>query len=138
MLFNSSIRLDIQAHANIPAMACPYFLPLEQTGLSAKPLPARMPLGTLYDGVCKASTVADQFPSSDTLRDYCNFGYGRGRCPSFPEHATADAVRFTIHRDRLICVLEKDGAPVWHGDPQEGLLQAQAAVFRHHHPPSHD
>jgi hypothetical protein len=69
------------------------------------------------------------------LRDLCNTGYARGRCDRFPAGAFADAVRFSRTADgRLIYILEKDHAPVEHGemdaarDPREPLA-SQARAF---------
>jgi hypothetical protein len=53
--------------------------------------------------------------------ELCNWGYARGRCDRFPPDAPADAVRFSIAAEdqrsvRLIYVLERDHAPVEHGE----------------------
>lgn len=92
-------------------MACPYFYPVASSG------PARVirPLGDVWTGECRAGGS----PDAPTVRDLCNLGYARSRCP----HCTGegpDAVRFSIaaHGGGAIsirCVLEKDYLPFWHG-----------------------
>ena len=67
----------------------------------------------------------------ETLRELCNFGYARLRCP---QHAAApqteaDAVRF--HDGRY--VLEKEYGPLRAGpidELEEVCLRRQAAVFQ--------
>lgn len=109
-------------------MACPYFRPISRAD---RPGPARTPLGGLFDGVC-VSRPEVHAPDERTLYEECNFGYGRGVCPSFPQDATADALRFTLLKGSLIYVYERDHSPVEHGivGPDSSvLLQKQAAAF---------
>src|SRR5688572_25200953 len=92
------------------AMACPWFSPAQQVDFSARPRPARMPLGTIFTGTCHAS--AQPFvPTDDLLYEPCNFGYGRGRCPAFPADTEPDAVRFS----GSMWILEKEWRPIDHG-----------------------
>jgi len=50
-------------------------------------------------------------------REVCNCGYARGRCGHFPDDERVDAVRFSLGTgDRLIYILEKDHAPIEHGE----------------------
>jgi len=107
-------------------MACPFFYPTERMEWPSAP---RTPLGAPYTGLCRA--VGEFRPDEQTLRELCNFGYARTRCPHhdaapFPD---ADAVRF--HGGRY--VLEKEYGPL-HAGPVEELdqdcLRRQAAVFQ--------
>jgi hypothetical protein len=101
-------------------VACPFFHPTEsfQDGVWLKP--PRLPLGDPCRGHCTAGPDGDIEPGVDDLRQYCNLGYARGRCSRFPAASdTADAIRFSVTRDRdgdiaLICIFEKDYAPVRH------------------------
>ena len=110
-------------------MACPYFVPREKSVHPSRPAPARSPLGGLYSGTCDADPF--HIPGADELYHFCNVGYARGLCPQFPIDAEADAVRFTLHRERLLFVLEKDHAPVRHGElpGTGGVLDAQGRAF---------
>ena len=72
-------------------MACPCFFPLERLEGSH----GRAPLGDLYMGDCRAGGHPDQ----SRLRECCNFGYARGRCPAFPGGELPDAVRFALAAD---------------------------------------
>lgn len=102
-------------------MACPYFYPVaEAVGVRQ---PARAPLGALYEGRCEVGGCAGS--------DACNFGYAAGRCDAFPLDAEADAVRFSTVGGRTVYVLEKECAPVRHGDTTSltGTLARQAEVF---------
>ena len=74
-------------------MACPHFRP--ETRLPHPTGTAPAPLGDLYAGACANS---DQVPDEDTVRELCNYGYARGRCPRFPPDSPADAVRFSVTR----------------------------------------
>jgi hypothetical protein len=55
-------------------------------------------------------------PDPEILREYCNFGYARGRCAGFPADGGPDAVRFGIAGDhagliRIHYVAERDHHP---------------------------
>jgi hypothetical protein len=73
-----------------------------------------MPLVEAWSGVCTAAY--DWIPPEAIQQDVCNCGYARGRCEHFPAGQAADAVRFSLLNERLIYVLEKDHAPVEHGE----------------------
>ena len=76
-------------------MACPFFIPTERFDGAAFPHPARLPLGAAYRGRCAA---AETNPSDDELK-HCNLGYARD-CTRLPQTREADAVRFSILRER--------------------------------------
>lgn len=99
----------------------------------------RAPLGGLFEGECEIERGAGE-------PRLCNFGYARGLCASFPEGTVADAVRFSVVDSadglvRVVWILEKDHAPVEHGELEylessgefvekpEGVLGVQARVF---------
>jgi hypothetical protein len=112
-------------------MACPFFAPEAVTDTLRA---ARTPLGNIFRGTCEAGP--EPTPTEDGLIERCNFGYGRGECPRFPEDAFADAVRFARYKGDIVYVLEKDYVPVEHGlastlDPASRLGR-QAAVFAIH------
>jgi hypothetical protein len=107
-------------------MACPFFKPsrrLDSGGWDPAP---RLPLGDAWGGECTAGCAWE--PPESTQREMCNCGYARGRCDHFPDDGEADAVRFSMAaNERLIYILEKDHAPIEHGeingamDPREPL-----------------
>lgn len=125
-------------------MGCPFFepqRPLEPGDWTEywthRP---RVPLGEAYSGVCRASDP--HIPSEERQRELCNCGYARGRCENFPASAAADAVRFSVISNeplRLIYILEKDYAPLEHGEmvlsalAPEDLLSRQARAFVESH-----
>jgi hypothetical protein len=113
-------------------MSCPYFYPQERETEVSDLLPARIPLGLLYKGECRANPAGLSVPQADTAGEHCNFGYGHGSCANFPHDAGADAVRFTLSSSReLIWILEKDFAPVRYGriDEADTMVRRQAEVF---------
>jgi hypothetical protein len=86
-----------------------------------------VPLGESYSGHCHASGE----PSQDDQRDLCNHGYARGLCDRFPAACLADAVRFSVACEkplRLVYILEKDHAPVEHGELDSRLLAPTAIL----------
>ena len=108
--------------------------------------PPRVPLGDPCRGAC---TAADAFePGAGELRDFCNSGYARGRCPRFPADGGApDAFRFSIDRDQgetvsIVFIEETNYTPAAFGrlayrvatgafetPPADGNLEAQARMF---------
>jgi hypothetical protein len=107
-------------------MACPYFLPAQRTPVAALPHRERLPLGDAFAGRCTAS---DTTPTEAMLHD-CNLGYAQ--CPHLPADRTADAVRFSIRRDRdglvhIHYVCEAAHAPV-----SSGVLSFDTVVSRWH------
>ena len=116
----------------IRSMSCPFFKPLRILDAGGWIPAPRLPLGSAWAGEC---TMGGDPPEA-AQRELCNQGYARGRCEQFPPDSAADAVRFSLSLDgRLIYILERDHAPVEHGeidpatDPREPLA-AQAKAFR--------
>ena len=95
-------------------MACPYFKPSRRLDAGGWDPAPRLPLGDAWAGECTAGVAWE--PAEALQRETCNCGYARGRCAHFPEDSTADAVRFSMAGERLIYILEKDHAPVEHGE----------------------
>jgi hypothetical protein len=83
-------------------------------------------------------SAAGSRPPASTVRECCNFGYVRGRCPSFPEAARADAHRFTAWESngglRVVWVVERDYEPVEYGElewrPDAEILIQSCAFAR--------
>lgn len=131
-------------------MACPYFYPVQRLDEALWAVPPRLPLLDAYRGECHALDAVET-PADELMRSVCNTGYGRGKCPRFPEAARADAARFHVADDgaaadggdvRLQFVLEKECRPVEHGELRysipakcfaaanvDGIIARQAAVF---------
>jgi hypothetical protein len=88
-----------------------------------------MPLGEAYSGLCHA--VGE--PSEERRHELCNHGYARGQCEHFPASCLADAVRFSVICEeplRLVYILEKDHAPLEHGErAPNAIVAAQAQAF---------
>ena len=80
-------------------MACPYFIPTERFDDAGWQHPARLPLGAGWRGYCGAPGCAGQQPSDEELKQGCNLGYARG-CSRLPQEREADAMRFSVLRDR--------------------------------------
>lgn len=80
-------------------MACPFFMPTSKLEGGGWIHPARLPLGTGWNGHCSAPGHEGVAPTSDELRELCNLGYAHA-CPRLPEHRAYDAVRFSVSRDR--------------------------------------
>lgn len=111
-------------------MACPFFEPTAPLDGSE---PARAPLGGVFTGYCHAEGDSSAAPPhAGSLREICNFGYGRGRCPRFPAGAAFDAVRFSSDGQRVLCILERDHIPVEFspaGLCSDPVLSAQFRAF---------
>ena len=112
-------------HAKIQAMACPYFRPAERIDAAGWMSPPLLPLGDPYSGECIAQSGFPRNPDWPALRDWCNMGYARGRCPWIPGGGP-DAVRFTICADhgdriRLRYAVEREHEPVAHGEWEYSL-----------------
>lgn len=122
-------------------MPCPFFFPLRALGNQGA---ARVPLGAIFAGLCRASQDGTVEPPEPRQRELCNRGYARGACPCFPDDAASDAVRFSVASDengciRLLYVFERDHAPVEHGRLEYGselhgaegrdVLAAQVRAF---------
>jgi hypothetical protein len=113
-------------------MACPYFYPLKRFPESAWRKHPRLPLGDPYTGVCRVHPLREWLPGQEALRDCCNVGYARHRCPHFPRGAGADAFRFSVTGDadgvvQVFYVAERDRCPV-----EQGALEfsVEAGQFR--------
>jgi hypothetical protein len=110
-------------------VACPFFEPLQLLPPRQWTHRPRLPLGEAWSGRCHAGGE----PTGEEQFELCNHGYARGQCPSFPSSCLADAVRFSVTREeplRLIYILEKDHAPLEHGElPPNEILAAQARAF---------
>lgn len=114
-------------------MSCPYFYPVQPLGGEADTQTPLLPLGNLWNGVCRANASQARHPEESVLRRVCHLGYARGRCLRFPvDDPGADAVRFTISRHEpdslhLYYVLERDHHPFAHG-PLEYSIAARRLV----------
>jgi hypothetical protein len=119
-------------------MACPYFRPSRQLDSGGWDPSPRLPLGDAWAGACTAGCTSE--PPESIQRKFCNTGYARGRCDHFPESEAADAVRFSINpaSERLIYILERDHAPIEHGeinamtDAREPLASLARAFWESH------
>ncbi len=80
-------------------MPCPFFIPTERFDDAGWQHPARLPLGAGYRGLCGAPGHDGAVPSDEELKQGCNLGYARN-CSRLPQERDADAVRFSILRDR--------------------------------------
>jgi hypothetical protein len=105
-------------------MPCPYFIPTERFDDAGFPHASRLPLGGAFRGNCGA-TNDNAIPTDEELKQ-CNLGYARN-CARLPQERQADAVRFSILRERdgkiSICyVSELDYLPRESGNLHYGLL----------------
>lgn len=94
-----------------------------------------VPLGEIYRGVCRASSIP-HVPSDSELRELCNFGYARGRCGCFPATGPYDSVRFAVIHDDGVALsvrysMERDHLPGEHGVL---AFQVAEACFDPRHP----
>lgn len=126
-------------------MACPFFYPAEafdDRRWSPRP---QMPLGDPYDGECRAAR--GYRPDEQELRNLCNMGYARGKCPHFQASCAIDAARFAAAGDdgqtvTITYVTERDHRPAEHGKlqysraagqfispPPDEILNRQAAAY---------
>ena len=124
-------------------MSCPYFDPVAPWGPGSGPENAMLPLGGVWDGLCRAVPGEAWQPDRATLQPLCNLGYARGICARFPNGDGPDAVRFAVAGDdganvRLYYVIERDHHPFAHGrlDDLDGppgnsspLLARQAGAY---------
>jgi hypothetical protein len=79
-------------------MSCPYFIPTERFDDAGFTHPSRLPLGAAFRGCCGAPGNDGAVPSDEEVKQ-CNLGYAR-KCSRLPQEREADAVRFSIVRDR--------------------------------------
>ena len=80
-------------------MPCPYFIPTERFDDAGFVHPGRLPLGAGYRGLCGAPGHDGAVPTDEELKQACNLGYARN-CSRLPQDRAADAVRFSVLRDR--------------------------------------
>jgi hypothetical protein len=116
-------------------MACPFFYPVERFQEGEWPTPPRLPLGDPYHGMCLVNPTREARPEREILRQQCNLGYARGKCPRFPKDAGADAVRFMVASEdgavlKLQYVVEQNHAPLEHG-PLEYSLEEGRFLLGH-------
>jgi len=110
-------------------MPCPYFIPTHRFDDAGFTHPARLPLGAGYRGLCGAPGHHDAAPSDEELKTNCNLGYARN-CSRLPQEREADAVRFSVLRDRdgqiaIGYVSELNYLPREHGNLQYDSLLAR-------------
>lgn len=128
-------------------MACPYFYPVERFPDKAWAKPPRLALGDPYTGLCCVDPLREWRPDETALRELCNRGYARRRCPRFPQGDGPDMVRFSVSSDqqgvvKIYYVVEKDGSPMEHGEIEYlvetrqfrpnltgGMLERQAQAY---------
>jgi hypothetical protein len=79
-------------------MPCPYFHPTDRFDDAEFAHPSRLPLGAAFRGSCGASGNDGVLPSDEELKQ-CNLGYARN-CVRLPQERDADAIRFSIARER--------------------------------------
>jgi hypothetical protein len=111
-------------------MACPYFYPVERFSESAWRKHPRLPLGDPYTGCCRADAVREWTPDQDSLREFCNMGYARSRCPRFPAGNGPDAYRFTIVTDTGDTLSVFYVAELGHSTLESGMLEYSPATGR--------
>jgi hypothetical protein len=112
-----------------PALPCPYFMPTHKSEDAAWLHPTRLPLGAGWNGLCCAPGHEGVTPSGQSLAEHCNLGYAT-TCPNLPEDRAADAVRFSVVRDRgsqleLWFILERNHCPAGHGKLAYDAARAQ-------------
>jgi hypothetical protein len=110
-------------------MACPFFMPTAKRDDGGWIHPARLPLGAGWQGHCCAPGHQGSEPSLEEIRELCNLGYA-SRCSRLPKERTADAVRFSVSRDRgdqlTVCfVCEFGHRPAGHGKLEYDLALAR-------------
>jgi hypothetical protein len=120
-------------------MACPYFYPQERFAEKGKH--PRLPLGDPYTGLCMSDPMRSRRPEEAVLRECCNLGYARDKCPRFPKEPGPDAIRFSVTGDqngllKIFYVSERNHEAVEHGtfeySVEEGkLLTAEVNELLH-------
>jgi hypothetical protein len=108
-------------------MACPFFMPTAKCDDGGWIHPARLPLGAGWQGHCCAPGYEGSEPTREEVRDFCNLGYA-SRCSRLPKERTADAVRFSVSRDRAerltVCFVREFG----HRPADYGTLEYDATL----------
>jgi len=116
----STLFSDHSVVQSLFGMPCPYFIPTERFDDAGFVHPARLPLGAGYRGLCGAPGHDGALPTDEQLTQGCNLGYARN-CSRLPQERDADAVRFSIQRDRdgqiaIGYVAERNYLPGQHGN----------------------
>ena len=107
--------MSAQSSNILDLMPCPFFEP-QQVAIDPQHPRARLPLFEEYDGICHAAPEPFRAPAEVRFR-YCNHGYSRGGCASFPDVETRCCARFDVLRSdveaiELLCVEERGYAPL--------------------------
>jgi hypothetical protein len=110
-------------------LPCPFFMPTHKSEDAAWLHPSRLPLGAGWSGHCRAPGNEGVTPSHQSLREHCNLGYAT-TCAHLPKQRAADAVRFSIARDRgsqleLWFVCEFGHRPADHGKLEYDVVRGQ-------------
>lgn len=103
-------------------MCCPYFDPVAPRARVPTAQTAMLPLGELWDGICRANPLDAITVDDAALGPVCNLGYARDTCSRFPPGDSADAVRFAIAGDAA------------GGSGQSGMVTLRYAVESGHYP----
>lgn len=113
---NQSFVVDFRRRRTL---ACPFFMPTNQSEDIAWLHPSRLPLGAGWSGHCGAPGHEGSVPTPEEIKENCNLGYAIA-CPRLPEKRDCDAVRFSVLRrsdSRLVLwfVFESGHRPAGHG-----------------------
>jgi hypothetical protein len=108
-------------------MACPFFFPRQQIENSPWPHPVRLPLGAAWSGYCTAAGHEGEQPNDDELKGGCNVGYARN-CSRLPADRSADAVRFSIARDRDLKLSVQFVCELAHAPGAHGMLEFDSST----------
>jgi hypothetical protein len=112
-------------------VACPYFMPTERSIEGAWIHPARLPLGSGWEGHCTAPGHEGVTPEPERLQQECSMGYASS-CPRLPADRASDAVRFSVASENEARVLvtyacERNHLPAAHGNLEFRLHDRQCA-----------
>ena len=80
-------------------MACPFFMPTHRADDAGWPHPSRLPLGAGWMVSAAPPATSLWSRAAVSCSELCNLGYAT-RCSRLPKERTADAVRFSVARDR--------------------------------------
>jgi hypothetical protein len=117
-----------QVHLGV-AVACPFFMPTRRSMEGAWIHPARLPLGSGWEGYCTAPGHEGVIPEPERLQQDCTLGYASA-CPYLPEKRHADAVRFAVSSESEAHVLvnyacERNHEPASHGNLEYRVQDAR-------------
>jgi hypothetical protein len=101
-------------------VACPFFMPTERSLEGAWIHPARLPLGSGWEGHCTAPGHEGVMPELETLHQDCSLGYA-SNCPRLPADRGSDAIRFAVSSENEVRVViayvcERNHLPAAHGN----------------------